>query len=51
VVRSQLPEWLWYFQKFAGHDYLASRGTLADALIALLGGAAYKTQREHQRAQ
>jgi enterochelin esterase family protein len=40
-----------HFQEFAGgHDYLAWRGTLADGLIALMGGPAAKTPREHAPA-
>jgi len=38
-----------YFQEFAGgHDYLSWRGTLADGLIALMGGAATKLIQEPQ---
>ena len=41
-----------HFQEFAGgHDYLGWRGTLADGLIALVGGAASKTWREPAPAQ
>ncbi len=41
-----------HFQEFAGgHDYLGWRGTLADGLMALMGGAVSKATREHPPAQ
>jgi enterochelin esterase-like enzyme len=39
-----------HFQEFAGgHDYLSWRGTLADGLIALMGGAATNSIQDPQR--
>ena len=39
-----------HFQEFAGgHDYLGWRGTLADGLIALMGGAAANSIQDPQR--
>ena len=39
-----------HFQEFAGgHDYLGWRGTLADGLIALMGGAATNSIQDPQR--
>jgi len=39
-----------HFQEFAGgHDYLSWRGTLADGLIALMGGAATNSTQDPQR--
>jgi enterochelin esterase-like enzyme len=39
-----------HFQEFVGgHDYLSWRGTLADGLIALMGGAATKSIQDPQR--
>lgn len=41
-----------HFQEFAGgHDYLSSRGTLADGLISLLGDAASKSLPKHPRTR